>query len=94
MINLSSVLMYLLTFCGVSTVALIALVIYGSVLDTRETEEIYINKTEENIMAGEQPILVSRMQRLARVITALAIISGVTLLVSAGIWVYIGLFRS
>ncbi len=94
MVSLSSILTYLLIVCGVTTTALVALLIYGNVLDTRETEEIYINKTEEEIMAGEQPVLIEKMHRLGRVIVALAVISGATLLASAGIWVYIGLYKS
>jgi len=46
------------------------------------------------MMAGEQPALISRMNRLARVITIVASIAGVSLLASAGVWAYIGLYRS
>jgi heme A synthase len=94
MVGLSSILTYLLILCGITTAALVALVIYGNALDTRESEEIYVNKTEEKIMASEQPVLIGKMHRLARVILVLAVISGATLLASAGIWVYIGLYRS
>jgi hypothetical protein len=94
MVGLSSILTYLLILCGITTAALVALVIYGNALDTRESEEIYINKTEEEMMASEQPVLIGKMHRLARAILVLAVISGATLLASAGIWVYIGLYRS
>jgi hypothetical protein len=46
------------------------------------------------MMASEQPELVAKMNRLARVITVLAIITGVSLLATAGIWVYIGFYRT
>jgi hypothetical protein len=94
MTSISSLLPYLYMFCGAVTAALVVLVIYGNALDTRADEEIYLNKTEEKMMASDQPALVGKMNRLARVITVLAIITGISLLATAGIWVYIGLYRS
>jgi hypothetical protein len=94
MAGLSSLLTYLFMFCGAVTTVLVVLVIYGNTLDTRADEEIYLNKTEEKMMASDQPALVSKMNRLARVITVLAIITGVSLLATAGVWVYIGLYKS
>jgi hypothetical protein len=91
---LSSVLTYMVGFCGAATAVLVVLVIYGNALDTRADEEIYLNKTEERMMASEQPAIISKMDHLARVIAVLAVITGVSLLVTAGIWVYIGLTRS
>lgn len=92
--GLSSALTVLMMFSGGLAAVLVFLVIYGNALDTRADEEIYLNKTEANMLAGEQPALVSRMHRLARVIVVLAIITGVSLLATAGIWVYIGLYKS
>lgn len=92
--GISSLLTYLMAFSGVVAAVLVILVIYGNALDTRADEEIYLNKTEEKMMASEQPELVGKMNRLARVITVLAIITGVSLLATAGIWVYIGLYKS
>ena len=85
---------YLFMFCGAVTAVLVILVVYGNVLDTRADEEIYLNKTEEKMMASDQPALISKLNRLGRAITVLAIITGVSLLVTAGIWVYIGLTKS
>ena len=68
--------------------------IYGNALSTREDDEIYLNKTEESMMADEQRTLIGKMTRLARLITVLAIMSGVFLLASAGVWVWIGLYKS
>jgi hypothetical protein len=81
-------------FSGAISAVLVVLVIYGNVLDTRADEEIYLNETEEKMLASEQPSLISKMNHLSRVITVLAIITGVSLLATAGIWVYIGLYRS
>ena len=92
--GISSLLTYLMAFSGAVAAALVVLVIYGNVLDSREDEEIYLNKTEEKMMASDQPALVGKMNRLARVITVLAFITGVSLLATAGIWVYIGLYKS
>jgi len=94
MVGIPAVMTYLLMFCGAVSAVLVVLVIYGNALDTRADEEIYLNKTEEKMMASDQPALVSKMNRLARVITVLAIITGVSLLATAGIWVYIGLYKS
>jgi hypothetical protein len=94
MAGISSLLTYLMAFSGAVAAVLVVLVIYGNALDTRADEEIYLNKTEEKMMASEQPALVSKMNRLARVITVMAIITGVSLLATAGIWVYIGLYKS
>jgi hypothetical protein len=90
----SHLLTYLLGFSGAIAAVLVVLVIYGNALDGRVDEEIYLNKTEEKMMASEQPELVAKMNRLARVITVLAIITGVSLLATAGIWVYIGFYRT
>lgn len=87
-------LTYLLMISGVLTAALVVLVIYGNALDSREEEEIYLNKTEEKMMAGGQQALIHKMDRLARVITVFAVVTGVFLLASAAVWAYIGLYRS
>jgi hypothetical protein len=92
--GIPNLLTFLMAFSGAFATVLVVLVIYGNALDTRADEEIYLNKTEEKMMASEQPALVSRMNRLARVITVLAIITGVSLLATAGVWVYIGLYKS
>lgn len=94
MSSLTSVLTFLLMVGGAASAVLVVLVIYGNTLDTRADEEIYLNKTEEKMMASEQPELISKMNRLARVITAVAITAGVFLLASAGVWVWIGLHKS
>jgi len=90
----SIVLTLLMAFTGALAAVLVVLVIYGNALDTRADEEIYLNKTEEKMMAGDQPALVSKMNHLARVILVLAVITGVSLLATASVWVYIGLYRS
>ena len=90
----ASTLTYLLMVSGAFTAVLVVLVIYGNALDTREDEEIYMNKTEEKMMASGQPMLISKMNRLARVIMVMAILSGISLLASAAVRVWIGLYKS
>ena len=92
--GIPNTLAYLLMIWGAITAVLVVLVIYGNALSTREDDEIYLNKTEESMMADEQRTLIGKMTRLARVITVLAIMSGVSLLASAGVWVWIGLYKS
>lgn len=89
-----SMLAYLLIIWGSITAVLVVLVIYGNALSTREDDEIYLNRTEEKMMATEQRELIGKMNSLARVITVLAVISGIFLLASASVWVWIGLYRS
>ena len=90
----ANILTCLLIITGAFTAGLVVLVIYGNALDTREDEEIYVNKTEEEMMAGGQRALVGKMNRLARVIMVVAILSGISLLASAAVWVWIGLYKS
>ena len=92
--GIPNTLAYLLMIWGSITAVLVVLVIYGNALSTREDDEIYLNKTEESMMATEQRTLIGKMTRLARVITVLTIMSGVFLLASAGVWVWIGLYKS
>ena len=46
------------------------------------------------MMAGEQRVLIAKMDQLKRVIVVLAILSGILLVASAGLWAWIGLYRS
>jgi hypothetical protein len=92
--GLTTMLPYLVMAGGAASAVLVILVIYGNALDSREGEEIYLNKTEEKMMASEQPALIGKMNRLAQVIKVVAVIAGVFLLASAGIWVWIGLHKS
>lgn len=94
MSSLSSLLTFLLVFTGAVSAVLVVLVIYGNTLDTRADEELFLNRTEQEMLAGEQPVIASRMQQLARVITVAAVVAGASLLASVGVWAYIGLFRS
>jgi len=94
MSSLSTLLTFLVVFTGAISAVLVVLVIYGNTLDTRADEELFLNRTEQEMLAGEQPAIASRMHQLARVITVAAVVAGASLLASVGVWAYIGLFRS
>ena len=83
-------LMLLMVSWGVITAVLIILVIYRGVLSTREDDQIFIDAAEKHHY-DEQQEVIAKMTRLTKPIIALAVISGVLLLTSAGIWIYGGL---
>jgi hypothetical protein len=83
-------LMLLMVSWGVVTSVLIILVIYRGVLSTREDDQIFIDAAEQHLFQ-EQQAVIAKMSRLTKPIIALAVISGVLLLTSAGIWIYGGL---
>jgi len=89
--NLLGPLAYLLLSWGVITIVLVGLLIYRAVLATREDDQIYLNKAEVSMMAGEQQVLIGRLQRLTKPITWLAVLSGILLIGSAGLWLWMGL---
>lgn len=91
--GISNSLMYLLASWGAVTAVLVVLVIYGNTLSSREEDQLYLNPAEQEMMASEQQVLIGKMQHLARVIVYLAVVSGILLLSSAGVWVWIGLNR-
>jgi hypothetical protein len=84
-------LAYLLLAWGVITAMLVITVIYRATLSSREDDQIFLNKAEDQMMASEQRELIDRMNRLARPIITLATLSGVLFLASAGMWLWNGL---
>jgi hypothetical protein len=93
MIGISHSLAFLLFSWGAVTAVLVVLVIYGNTLSSREEDQLYLNKAEQVMMASEQVLLIGKMKHLARVIVYLAVLSGLLLLASAGLWTWIGLNR-
>ena len=86
----SGLLMYLLIAWALITGVLIILLIYRSILSGREEDQIFLDAAEEHI-AREQRAVLNRLLRLSKPITVLGVLSGVMLLVIAGLWVWEGL---
>jgi hypothetical protein len=85
---------YLLISWSAVTAVLIVLVIYGNTLSMKEDDELYLNRAEQTMMASQQQTLIAKMRRLSRIITGLAVGSGILLLTSAAVWVWIGWTRN
>jgi len=88
--EISGPLAYLLASWGLITVALVILVIYRATLSTKEDDQLYLNKAQIEMMGSEQAALVTRLNKLSKPILTLAILSGILLLASASLWVWIG----
>jgi hypothetical protein len=80
---------YLLLVWGLVTVVLVALLVYRSFLESREDDQIFINKAQDHI-AAEQRDIITKVTRLGRPIMALSIASGVLLVACAGAWLWVG----
>jgi len=83
-------LMFLMVSWGVITAVLVILVIYRGTLSSREDDQIFIDQAEQHHYQ-EQQVVIAKISRLTKPIIALAVISGVLLLTSAGLWIYEGL---
>jgi hypothetical protein len=86
----SLLLTLLMISWGVITAVLVILVIYRGTLSSREDDQIFIDAAEKHHY-DEQQAIVAKISRLTRPIITLAVISGVLLLASAGVWIYGGL---
>jgi len=85
-----SPLLYLAVAWGIITGVLIILLIYRSILSSKEEDQLFLDAAEEH-MAKEQRQIVARLVRLSKPIAALGVLSGVLLLVIAGMWIWEGL---
>jgi hypothetical protein len=74
---------------GVVTAILICVLIYRSMLENREEDQLFLDAAGQS-MANEQKVLVSRIEGLSKPITALIVLSSVLLVTVAGIWLYQG----
>jgi hypothetical protein len=86
----SMILTLLMILWGVATAALVVLVIYRGTLSSKEDDQIFIDAAEQHHYQ-EQQAIIAKIGRLTGPIIWLAVISGVLLLTSAGIWIYWGL---
>jgi hypothetical protein len=83
-------LMWLLITWGVLTCILIVLLIYRSTLNMHEDDQLFLDESEAH-MAKEQVELINKMNKLAPLVKVLGVVSGIMLLVIAGLFVYQGL---
>ena len=88
--DISGPLAYLLLSWGLITVALVVLLVYRATLSSKEDDQLYLNKAEISMMGSDQAAVITRLNRLGKPLMALAILSGILLLASASLWVWIG----
>jgi hypothetical protein len=88
--DISGPLAYLLLSWGLITTALIVLLVYRVTLSSKEDDRLYLNKAEVEMMGSDQAALSTKLDRLGKPIWALAILSGLLLIASASLWVWIG----
>lgn len=84
------ILYYLLIAWGVVFAFFLGMLLYRSLLENREDDQLFLDSAEEH-MAQEQRQLVARIGSLSKPILTTGIASGVLLLVIAGLWLYEGL---
>ena len=83
--------MYLLVVAwGILTGVLIVLLIYRSTLTMHEDDSIFLHETESQ-MHKDQTEVISKMQKITPIVKVLGAVSGVMILVIAGLFIYQGL---
>ena len=90
--NLSPLTILLLIW-GVVALCLIIMVIYRGVISLNEETELIVDKAESHF-ADEQRELSARLDRLAKPIKILSVLTAVLLLVIAGLWIYQGIIAT
>jgi len=83
-------LYYLLIAWGIVFAVFLGLLLWRSLLESHEDDQLFLDAAEEN-MAKEQRALVAKIGSLSRPIMTSGIAAGVLLLVIAGLWLYEGL---
>jgi len=85
-----SPLIWLLIVWGVLTAILIVLLIYRSTLTIQEDDQLFLNESESH-MQTEQTELLMKVNRITPIVKILGALSGVMILVIAGLFIYQGL---
>jgi hypothetical protein len=83
----TGLLLYLIIAWGIVTAVLLVLWLRRSLLASHEDDQIFLDAAEEH-MAREQRELVAKINALSKPIMGMGILSGVLLLVIAGMWLY------
>lgn len=82
----------LLIVWGVLTAILVILIIYRSMLTMREDDQLFLDQSESH-MEKEQQEIIARVQQVTLPVQILGGVSGLLILIIAGMWVYEGLTR-
>jgi hypothetical protein len=88
--TLTGPILYLLIAWGIVTAVFLMLLIWRSLLESHEDDQIFLDSAQDH-MAREQRELVSKINTLSRPIMTSGIAAGGLLLVIAGLWLYEGL---
>jgi hypothetical protein len=88
-----SPLIWLLIVWGVLTAILIILLIYRSTLTMQEDDQLFLNESESH-MQMEQTELLMKVNKITPIVKVLGAVSGVMILVIAGLFIYQGLNSS
>ena len=86
-------MVWLLIAWGVLTAILIILLIYRSTLTMHEDDQLFLNESDTH-MELEQAEVLSKVNRIGPYVKVLGTVSGVMILVIAGIFIYQGLRNS
>jgi len=88
-----STMMMLSVAWAVVTAALVIVLIYRSTLSMHEDDQLFLDESTANIRA-EQEALLRRMNSLSLPVRILGALSGLLILIIAGMWVYAQLNRT
>jgi hypothetical protein len=80
----------LLVAWGILTGILVLLLIYRSTLTMHEDDSIFLNETESQMQKDQVEVL-AKMRKIAPILKVLGALSGVMILVIAGLFIYQGL---
>lgn len=80
----------LLVAWGILTGILIILLIYRSTLTMHEDDSIFLNETESQMQKDQVEVL-AKMRKIGPIVKVLGALSGVMILVIAGLFIYQGL---
>jgi len=80
----------LLVVWGVLTAVLVVLLIYKSTLSMHEDDSIMLNETESQLQKDQAEVL-AKMRKITPIVKVLGALSGVMILVIAGLFIYQGL---
>ena len=85
-----SPMVMLLIAWGILTAVLVVLLIYKSTLTMHEDDSIFLNDTESQMQKDQVEVL-AKMNKIQPMIKILGALSGVMILVIAGLFIYQGL---